>query len=209
MELRIPMEDIPSNIKYGIANALYKPKIAKLLLEIQGWPVNRVTFFGKILMEILNRRTGKKNCLWLHGKSNAGKSQMMESLIKGLCPGLFGMPLGNVRSNFMFGNCASKRVIFWEEPVINNENIEMVKCLFAGGPFSTEVKYKDNIIIDPTPCVVTSNKPCTAGLLSEASLTIKNRVFSFYMGNSCEEDVDLFPITFDDWKEFYYWLTFV
>jgi hypothetical protein len=129
----------------------------------------------------------------------------MESLIKGLADGLYGIPLNNVRNNFMFGNCESKRLIFWEEPVITNENIETVKTMFAGGPFSTDVKYKSQVIIDPTPVIVTANRSVTNGLVNDAAITLKNRVYQFYMKNALTDINDIFPITFDDWKEFYYW----
>ena len=125
-------------------------RIFTLLTQHQLWTTDECKRFIDKVMRVINRNNGKKNCLWLWGASNAGKSQLLETFVKGIAPGLYGVPLQTLRSSFQFGNCANKRVIFWEEPVINNDNIEAVKCLFAGGSFSTDVKYKDNIIIPPT-----------------------------------------------------------
>jgi len=172
------------------------------LLQYQGWKESRMHAFLSILLKIVNRQNGKKNCLWLWGESNAGKTQLMKAFVDTVCPGMYGIPLSNVRSAFMFGNCVNKRLIFWEEPMINAENIEAVKNMFAGGSFSVDVKYRDNIIVDPTPVIVTSNHHPTWNLVPDCAKTIMNRVEVFKMDQN-SDDFHEFPITGEDWFDFH------
>ena len=86
-------------------------RISQFLTDHHRWATTRVRFFAKILLALVNRKTGKKNCIWIYGPSNAGKSQLMESFVRKVAYGVYGVPLANARSNFMFGNCASKRLI--------------------------------------------------------------------------------------------------
>jgi len=172
------------------------------LLAYQGWSEAKMHAFLSILLRIVNRQNAKKNCLWLWGESNAGKTQLMKAFVDTLCPGMYGIPLSNVRSAFMFGNCVNKRLIFWEEPMINAENIEAVKNMFAGGSFSVDVKYRDNIIFDPTPVIVTSNHHPSWNLIPDCAKTVMNRVEVFKMDKNSDEFTD-FPITEEDWFDFH------
>ncbi len=205
-KLSVDTDCLPLDVRVKIGSGEIIPKIYTLLHVYQKWDDKRIRFFGKILMDIVNRKTGKKNCLWMQGKTNAGKSQLLESFIKGIAPGLYGIPLSTVRSTFMFGNCLSKRIIFWEEPTINDDNIEAVKNMFGGGSFSVDVKYKDNVIIDPTPCIVTANYSFRNRLVADVAETLGNRLFSFSMPYTVPDDCGLFPLSFEDWREFYFML---
>lgn len=199
---------LPMRNKQDILTRRRVPRIVELLRDEQTWSMSRIMFFGRILIECLNRRTHKKNCIWIHGRSNAGKTQLMGSFVKGFLDGMYGVPTNSQRTSFTFGNCASKRVIFWEEPEINNLNLETVKSIFGGGETSIDVKYRDNVILEPTPVIVTSNKTAKHGLTEEAALAIGNRVFQFNMFKAVQRD-DLFPLTVTDWREFYFYLAAV
>lgn len=180
-------------------------RLRKFLCCYQGWTVKQYKFFGWVMLHVANFNTQKKNCCWIWGPANTGKSTMMGSFINHFFPTGVGKPDNNPRSNFPFNNCVNKRVIFWEEPQITNDNIEDVKCLMSGNTFSTDIKYQSSVEIEKTPVYVTANKVPWYG--STDTNIMRSRCFCFKLARPVtEEDIivlDLFPFTRSDWIQFF------
>lgn len=177
-------------------------KIYDLLLIVHRWSTQRIAFFHKIIFDVLNRKTGKKNCIWLHGISNSGKSQLFTTLLHLVCRDRVGVPISSNKTQFQFGNCVDKRVILWEEPVIDNINIEAVKCLFGGDALNVDVKYERGVWLHKTPIFVTSNKAITAGMAPETSEQLLNRTFTFELVGDPKAAEKYMPLSDKDWIDF-------
>lgn len=184
------------------------PRLRLFLCGVQDWTVKQYKFFMKSLYIVANMETTKKNCVWVWGPSNSGKSTVMDSFINCFFESCVGKPDNNERTSFPFNSCVNRRVIFWEEPSLRPNNIEDVKCLMSGTTFSTDIKYQSAVTIKRTPVFVTANKTPWSGM-SDANIMM-SRCFTFKFGivldkQFLDEKVGLyFPIQIEDWRHAFY-----
>lgn len=165
-------------------------KIRQFLCGFQRWTIKQYRFFGYCLLNVANWNTQKKNCVWVWGPSNSGKSTLMASFVDTYFPQSVGKPDNNVRTSFPFNNCVNKRIIFWEEPYITLDNVEDVKCLLSGTKFSTDIKYQSAVEIEKTPVFVTANRtPWHARSDTDVWLS---RTFTFRLNEPIKETTDLY-----------------
>lgn len=182
------------------------PKIAQMLTTIHTWSIQKTIWFPKLLKDVINRKTGKRNTIWLAGPSNVGKTQLFQSFCNAFFNGVYGVPSGNPRSGFPFGSCVKKRLIFWDEPTITPDNIEVLKSVFGGNPTMVDMKYKSEQLLDPTPCLVTANFPPWHNQTQSNKPLWLNRMYIFYLFTIPKSGIeDYFPITKDDWIEYFFW----
>nr|QTE04061.1 MAG: nonstructural protein 1 [Turdus pallidus parvoviridae sp.] len=188
MQLRKePFEPVSIDERPVIHLAL-KVRVSKLrlfLCGVQGWSVKQYKCFFLLLMKVMNGDTSKKNCMWIWGPSNTGKSTVAAAFIDYFFPTCVGKPDNNDRTSFPFNACVNKRVIFWEEPTIHPQNVEDVKCLMSGTTFSTDIKYQSAVEIHKTPVLVTCNKVPWQGM-SESNV-MRSRCFTFKFGTVLDD----------------------
>nr|QZE11884.1 MAG: putative nonstructural protein [Red panda feces-associated parvovirus] len=146
----------PSNLITSVD--IVSNKVIDFLVYTQNYGVYDALRLLKSLFKVINRDNGKKNCFMLLGPSSSGKSMFLKRFVDLYWPNCYGKPNNNPRTQFTFEDCLFKRVILWEEPFINDDNVEDVKLLFGGEEVKADKKYSSGICIRPTPVFVTSNK---------------------------------------------------
>lgn len=178
-----------------------KGKVHKFLSEVQRWDREKIKRFAKVMVQVLNRRSGKKNTVWLQGVSNAGKSQLINSLMQSYFPNTIGTPNNSVRTTFTFNDCMYKRVILWEEPNITVDNIEDTKIILGGQDCRIDAKYQSSAVLQSTPFVITSNKDLWA-MCTNHRQELLNRVYWFKLNSVCPPNNE-FPFRKYDWDIFF------
>ncbi len=176
-------------------------KIYKYLKEVQKWDDKKISSFARDVVAVINKRSGKKNCLWLQGVSNAGKSQIIGSLLNAYFPNTMGTPNNSPRTTFTFNDCMYKRVILWEEPNITIDNIEDIKIILGGQDCRIDAKYQSSAVMQATPFFITSNKPLWA-LTQNNKPELLNRVHWYKMDHVSPTD-NPFPFRKWDWDIFF------
>lgn len=112
--------------------------------------------FVHFLYDLLNKNSGKKNCLNIIGPPSSGKTYFARIIKEALI--VSGMIANmNNRCGFPLNNCINKRVLHWDEPSFDPGAIETIKCIFSGDELSTPVKYSDNGSLMRTPIISTAN----------------------------------------------------
>ncbi|DAC80331.1 TPA_asm: NS1 [Abeoforma parvovirus] len=180
---------------------LTRGKRIEELLKANNYSEDRIKFFLKSLMLVVQRRAGKKNTFYLMGRSNSGKSMLMETFVRAYFNHNFGSPNGNVKSSFPFAVCICKRILLWEEPIVNAINFEDAKKVLGGQQHRTDQKYQTGAEISSTPVIMTSNRPVWAVVPTEVEV-FKNRCFIFNLNVPIDPASNLIPILKIDWDIF-------
>lgn len=189
---------------------LFQPsdsKIFNFLTNIQGWTAAQTFLFGRVMVGVANRETGKKNCIWVHGVSNAGKTRLIKSFVDIYFAGNVGIPDNTPKTGFKWGNCVNKRVIMWDEPYCQIEDSEIMKLILGGEPANVQVKYQSACMLPPTPVYVTANKRIHQVLCVDwqaARSVWDNRMYTFSMRVVCppEQCENLLNLNKFDWDQF-------
>jgi phage/plasmid-associated DNA primase len=176
-------------------------KIYKYFKTVQNWDDEKISNFARDVVAVINKRSGKKNCLWLQGVSNAGKSQVIGSLLNAYFPNTMGTPNNSPRTTFTFNDCMYKRVILWEEPNITIDNIEDVKIILGGQDCRIDAKYQSSAVMQATPFFITSNKHLWA-LTQGNKQELLNRVH-WYRMDQVSPQSNPFPFRKWDWDIFF------
>ena len=118
--------------------------------------VNKIPFvkFLNDAICLMDRRKPKVNCLWFHGKTNAGKSYLARAFQR-IAMDYHSVPSGSNR--FMFQNCVNKRLIVMNEPFLDESAIEATKEVLEGTGCYVPVKAKADQYLRSTPVLITSN----------------------------------------------------
>ncbi|KAK9708012.1 Parvovirus non-structural protein NS1 [Popillia japonica] len=74
----------------------------------------------------------------------------------------FFLSIGQVRNfnrndSFPLNDCTDKRILVWDEPNYTRENLETIKMLFSGDNTPANVKYENQVVIEKTPLLITTN----------------------------------------------------
>lgn len=160
----------------------------------------RVNVFVKDLFHIVMRSNGKKNCLWVHGAGNAGKTYVLKSLAT-----LF-IAVGHIKSinevsQFPFQGLFGKRVALLDEFKIPSKYEDEFKELFAGESLAINCKFKKGLqSTHPMPFLCMSNNPPNVDMtnvvwnsrIAEYNVrTLPADLFSF-------TDLQLYPLAWFD-----------
>lgn len=183
-------------------------RIVQYLQEVQEFSEKQILFFGRALLDVVNKKSQKKNCFWIWGPASAGKTAFLESLVSLYFPASSGQPVNNPRTTFRWGNCINKRILLWEEPQISPDNHEELKKVLGGQEITAEVKYQSNVKMQKTPVLITSNRAPIYVLNAMASGEMQaweDRCFIFNFSNRNTMD-GFFPLTKNDWESFGYYL---
>lgn len=132
-------------------------KYLRQFLELQLKTEVEIRHFTKFLYLLLNKKSGKRNCLNIYGPPSSGKTYFTRMVKEAMITS--GQILNMSRnSQFPFNNCVCKRVLLWDEPAYEQNALETLKTLFSGDETVANKKYSDFEIIPRTPVIVTANR---------------------------------------------------
>lgn len=63
----------------------------------------------------------------------------------------------NRNDGFPLNDCTDKRILLWDEPNYTRENLEIIKMIFSGDNTPANVKYENQVIIEKTPILISTN----------------------------------------------------
>lgn len=114
------------------------------------------TEFITFLFSLLNKRSGKINCLNIVGPPSSGKTYFARIIKEAL------ITSGQIKnmsknSSFPFNNCLMKRILHWDEPSFDPSALEDLKMLFSGDELIVAAKYINHQTLRRTPVIVTAN----------------------------------------------------
>ncbi|AEM37606.1 NS1 [California sea lion bocavirus 3] len=133
-----PIELIPSNKAYQ-------------LLAFQGY--NPFQAFHWLCC-VLNKTAGKQNTVSFFGPASTGKTNMAKSIVN--AAKLYGC-VNHQNKNFVFNDCASKFVCWWEECLMHSDWVEQAKCILGGTEFRIDRKHRDSMLLPQTPLIISTN----------------------------------------------------
>lgn len=99
----------------------------------------------------------KKNSLWVRSPNSAGKNFFFDALVDSFV--LVGQVKNPIR-NYTFGfmNCVNKRILQWNEALVDPYFYEDVKPILAGDSPNVQVKNRDDGVVRATPVFILSNR---------------------------------------------------
>lgn len=161
----------------------------------------------RLLEKWQDRKSGKQNCVALHGPPSTGKSFMMCTYAE--FSKRYGMP-NSCNENFPFNDCHSVRAICWDEMLLTPKTVESFKTISAGTICRVDRKCKDSQEIPPTPIMVTSNhvpwKICS-GIVSDVSqkAALLTRMHYIQVDKVLPADFFTDRVVGADWAELFKW----
>lgn len=126
---------------------------------------------------VLFKLTDKRNVLTIQGPSNTGKT----TFIRGLGQ-IFNWGEVVAGGQFMFQNCINKELLFWEEPLIGPDYVEMCKRVFEGIDTQVNIKFKPPQTLHRTPILITTNKDVWHYCDGD-EMALRNRMFLYMFTN--------------------------
>lgn len=115
-----------------------------------------VKSFLKELLNVIDKRVPKKNTMFVLSAPNAGKNFFFDAVIHYFIN--FGQ-MGNFNRycNFPMQECVDRRIILWNEPVLEASACETLKMILGGDTVNAKVKYSPDMVVTRTPVIVLSN----------------------------------------------------
>lgn len=118
---------------------------------------DKVKEFLQSVLDVLDKKRPKKNCLEIVSPPSAGKNFFFDSVVN-FCISWGTVGNANRNNNFPLNNCADKRVLMFNEPTFEDSFLEDALKLFAGDPLAVRIKFQHDKVICRTPIIVLSNK---------------------------------------------------
>lgn len=152
-------------------------KIFKLL-NLQGYNPWQV---GHWICCVLAKKAGKQNTISFYGPASTGKTNLAKAIVNAV--GLYGC-VNHLNRNFVFNDCSSKLILWWEECVMHVDWVEPAKCLMGGTEFRIDRKHRDSMLLPQTPVLISTNNDIytvTGGNTASGvhAKPIKDRVVQF------------------------------
>ena len=150
----------------------------------------------RTLIELLDKKSGKKNTIYICSEPNAGKTFFCDMIADYfLCPGT--MKHWNRNNAFPIEELVCSRVAFWNEPSYELGVEDELLKLLGGDRISVNAKYKSAKQIGTVPVIITSNKmkfPTTSAFRERVIYwNWRTSPFLQYVGNK-----RLHPMAFED-----------
>ncbi|RZF46208.1 hypothetical protein LSTR_LSTR016516 [Laodelphax striatellus] len=139
---------------YGLETSL-ESLIELLLFQNQNDTI-RLRYFLKICYDVIERQSGKKNTVFIHGQSNAGKNFLVDAMSAFyLNVGMIANPSKSER--FPFLDCAERRICVWNEARMDPAFYDDIKQILAGDCLKVNVKHHAPVDVVQVPVIVISN----------------------------------------------------
>ena len=106
----------------------WNSRIAQLL-TYQEKGDKEIIYLAFFIIGWVDKWMGKRNTLLFSGVPSSGKSQLMDSFVQVFFGNNWGEPGNNTKSEFLFDDCLNCRIVKYEEPKVNMDNIEKLKSL--------------------------------------------------------------------------------
>jgi hypothetical protein len=127
---------------------------------------------------IKTKRYTKINGLCLQGRTNAGKSLIIDTLIRVCIPEE--IPRERDNSGFHLDQLPSAATALFEEPLITPITVGTWKLLLEGKVIKTDIKHKDKEGIPRIPIWITTAIPIDTHVDNNESIQLKQRVKTFF-----------------------------
>lgn len=130
--------------------------LEKLIFFQNNNNLNKVLQFLTDLYNVMDKKILKKNSIFILSAPNAGKNFFFDSFIH-FCINFGQMGNFNRYCSFPLMECVDRRVILWNEPVMEASAVETLKMILGGDTVNAKVKYQNDAVITRTPVIVLSN----------------------------------------------------
>lgn len=162
----------------NVENYYYSPedslKICEKLVAFQFRDNKQdILYFYQCLFDVIDRRVPKKNSLFVLSPPNAGKNFFFDACIH-YCINFGQMGNFNRYCTFPLMECVDRRIILWNEPVMEASASETLKCILGGDTCNAKVKYQGDAVISRTPVIILSNND-----VFPKDQAFRSRMFSF------------------------------
>lgn len=106
---------------------------------------NKITIFDFVhfLYTLLNKTSGKRNCMYIEGRSNSGKTWFSNILQEFMLNAGF-ISNWNRYHQFPLQDCLHRNLLIFDEPNIEPSSFETWKNILAGNNQAINVKYRTN-----------------------------------------------------------------
>lgn len=116
----------------------------------------QIHVFLNAVVDIIDKRIPKCNCLVIHSLPSAGKNFFFDMIFAILMN--YGQLGGANKHNlFAFQEAPNKRLIVWNEPNYESGVVDTLKMMFAGDNCPVRVKYSMDANVTRTPVIVLTN----------------------------------------------------
>lgn len=116
----------------------------------------KICIFLTALIDILDKRIPKCNCMVVKSAPSAGKNFFFD-MIFALCLNYGQWGQANRHNMFAFQEAPNKRLIVWNEPNYEASLTDTLKMAFAGDPYTVKVKHMMDAHVRRTPVIVLTN----------------------------------------------------
>lgn len=137
---------------------------------------------------IKTKRYMKINCLCLQGCTNAGKSLIVDTLVRVCCPEE--IPRERDNSGFHLDQLPAAATALFEEPLITPVTVGTWKLLLEGKQVKTDIKHRDKEGIPRIPIWITTASPITSHTDANESLQVHQRVKLYVFKYSIQHRTD-------------------
>lgn len=131
-------------------------EVVNMLLIFQFGSRDKIREFLQNMLDVLDKRTTKQNCVMIIGPRESGKSYLMDCILA------FYLSIGYMNNpsrtnSFPFNMCVDKRALLWNEPNFEPGFEETLKKVTGGDSESVNVKYRNHEHLGRTPIFITTN----------------------------------------------------
>lgn len=159
------------------------------------WQLPLFSFIRQLII-FLDKKSGKKNCMYFISPPSSGKTFFWDCIRDYLlCHG--NMTNWNRYERFPLQMLVDKRVGFWNEPNCEPNAIEDLKKVLGGEYYCANIKNKNHAEIHRTPIVITGNND-----IFKNNIAMEHRIDKFYWRNAPflidNKSYRLHPMAFED-----------
>lgn len=143
------------------------------------------TEFLRDILTVLSGDGGKKNCLFLWGATNSGKSVMFSKPLEYIMQSVGRINQISAGNAFTFEACVNRRLISIEECKMAKIHIDELKKIMGGETCQVNVKgVREGGIVRSTPVIATSNENPLESTTADTR-AIGNRCYLYHLQSSC------------------------
>lgn len=156
----------------------------------------QIHIFLNAVVDILDKRIPKCNCLVVHSAPSAGKNFFFD-MIFAIVMNYGQLGTANKHNVFAFQEAPNKRLLVWNEPNYESSVIDTLKMMFAGDPYTVRVKHAMDTHVRRTPVFVLTN--CHVSFMSDVAF--RDRIITFnWQPAPFLKDIDFkpYPMAFFD-----------
>ncbi len=153
--------------------------------------------FVRDLLKVMNREHHKKNTFYMLGPSNTGKTMISRIATDFYMKAYIVRTKGD--SVFCYQNLRHKTIGIYDEPMITPQDVDTFKLILGGESTEVPVKGQDDVLLDRTPIVLTSNNDNISAYIGHVDVkALRNRGYTYYVRMPIEIECKN-TITFHDW----------